>query len=137
MHKRTLYISEESYKKVDELSKENNRSHADILRQAVEVGLLNIKVEKAAPKEEPKPILRPLETKPPEEKPVESYDPTMVIHSQSHEESTNETTPSMVASSENNDTDERTNEANDDTENKSMKKYVENQITSALHKIFK
>ena len=39
MHKRTLYITDDSYQKVLSLSQSHQTSHADILRKAVELGL--------------------------------------------------------------------------------------------------
>lgn len=41
MYKRSLYITEHTAKKIDELAKKHNTLKADILRKAVDIGLNN------------------------------------------------------------------------------------------------
>ena len=59
MHKRTLYITEDSYQKVDTLSKNLNTSHAEILRRAVEEGLKKLDPP-TNPAPPPDSLLRPV-----------------------------------------------------------------------------
>lgn len=42
MYKRTLYVNLETQKKIDELATLSKKSKAEILRQAVEIGLRNM-----------------------------------------------------------------------------------------------
>lgn len=48
MHKRTLYISASSAKRIDQLAQKQNTTKADILRRAVEKGLASVE-EKPVP----------------------------------------------------------------------------------------
>ncbi|MBI2611135.1 hypothetical protein HYW54_00125 [Candidatus Gottesmanbacteria bacterium] len=60
MHKRTLYITDESYQKVLDLSTKLNTSHADILRRAVEIGLNNLKIDAPSKTSTPHPSSNPI-----------------------------------------------------------------------------